>query len=969
MGILLALILSVSQAQPPAGGFSAQGTSPASAYAGRTIVRADIAIEGKVVEDATLRDLLETRVGSPLSMAAVRETIAHLYSLGRFESISVDASALDAGVVLRYDLVPVHSVERIEFRGNLGLSRSSLKDAVTARFGAAPAATRAASVAEMLQSYYRDRGYLSAAIRPVVQEIHDPEGTILTFEIESGPRASVRNVEIVGDPGEPRERFLAEIHANPGRTYQRYDVQARLTEYIDDLRHGGRYEARGSHRIVFQSDDGQSVDLSVTVDRGPEVSVRYEGDPLPKDRIEDLVPVRREGSVDADILEDSERRIVAYLNQQGYWKAIARATRRETDGRVDIIFAINNGPRYRIDGGPLVTGNTSVPAALIQEQLVNLDDGELFVSSHLDAAAAAIRALYLRRGFAQVKVESAVNEVKAPVAGEGRLKPVIAITEGPLMSIGEITFAGNKNISSAELAARLKIATAQPYFEPDVIRDREQVLTEYLNRGFADATVSIKPAVVDGLRVNLRFDITEGPQSIVDHILVVGNVKTDTRVIEREVQFTTGQPLGLAALFETRRRLGALGLFRRIRIDQIQHGESNRHDIIIHVEEAPSTTIGYGGGLELSEVLVSGGEGEALGDYEVAPRGFFEIGRRNIAGKNRSANLYTRLSLRSDRENATDSGGRFSFPEYRVVATFREPRTFGWNADVTITGAVEQGVRSTFKFSRKGINAEMLRRLSDTIRASGRYTFATTRTFDEALDEEEQATIDRVFPQVRLSALAATIARDTRDDVLDPTKGWYFSGEGTVAARAFGGQVGFIKSFVQAQTYRRLPIGRRTVIAGRVAIGLADGFPREVQVAGPLGVPATQIVEDLPASERFFAGGDTTMRGFALDSVGTPETIAPSGFPRGGNGLVLLNAELRVPVWKDVGAAFFIDTGNVFERVTQIELGRLRAAAGFGLRYISRVGPLRFDIGFKLGERQAGDKSGHAIHFSFGQAF
>jgi outer membrane protein assembly complex protein YaeT len=967
MGILFALVLVVAQVQPPAAGISGQTPSPAAPFAGRTIVRVDLAIEGQTVEDATLRDLLETRVGAPLSMASVRETIAHLYSLGRFETISVDASTLDAGVLLRYDLVPVHSVLRLEFRGDLGLGRSDLKDAVTSQFGAAPPAARSASVAEMLQGYYYDRGYLSAAIRPVLQRVHDPEGTILTFEIEAGPRASVRNVDIAGDPGESKEQFLSDIHANSGRVYQRYDVQARLSEYVDDLRHDGRYEARGSHRIVFQSDDGRSVDLAVSIDRGPEVSVRYEGDPLPKDRLEDLVPVRREGSVDIDILEDSERRIVGYLNQQGYWKATATAARTETAGRVDIVFTVNKGARYRVDGGPQVTGNASVPVAIIQEQVANLEDGELFVASNLDAAAAAIRAIYLGLGFAQVKVESAVNEVQPPAGGEGRVKPVIAITEGPLISIGEISFVGNKAISREELGARLKIATRQPYYEPNVIRDREQILTEYLNRGFADATVNVVPTVIDGSRVDLRFDITEGPQSIVDHILVVGNVKTDSRVIEREIQLKTGQPLGLNALFETRRRLGALGLFRRIRIDQIQHGESNRHDIIIHVEEAPSTTIGYGGGLELSEVLVSGADG-AVGDFEVAPRGFFEVGRRNIAGKNRSANLYTRLSLRSDRENATDTGSRFSFPEYRVVATFREPRTFGWNADVTVTAAVEQGVRSTFKFARKGVNAEMLRRLSDTIRVSGRYTFATTRTFDEALDEEEQATIDRVFPHVRLSAFAATVARDTRDDALDPTRGWFLSGEGSVAARTFGGEVGFIKSFVQAQTYRLMPIGRRIVLAGRVAVGLADGFPRQVEVIED-GVPTSQTVEDLPASERFFAGGDTTMRGFALDSVGTPETIAPSGFPRGGNGLVLLNAELRVPVWKSVGAAFFVDSGNVFERVSQIDVGRLRAAAGFGLRYRSPVGPLRFDIGFKLGKSQVSDKSGHAIHFSFGQAF
>jgi outer membrane protein assembly complex protein YaeT len=968
MPILLVLAILAGQPQTPAPQLSAQSPSAAAAYAGKTIVRADIAIEGQIVTEPALRDLLQTRVGAPLSISALRETIAHLYSLGRFQDISVDASALDAGVALRYDLVPIHSVQQIEFEGNLGLGRSSLRDAVTSRFGAAPPATRAAAVAEMLQSFYRDRGYLSAAIRAVVEERHDPEETILRFQIESGPRASVRNVEIVGDPGTTRERFLETIHANPGRIYQPTDIDARLTGYVDDLRHGGKYEARASYSLVFQSDDGLSVDLSVTIDQGPAVTIRYEGDALPKNRLEELVPVRREGSVDEDILEDSERRIVAFLNQQGYWKAAATAARQEADNRVDIVFNVQKGPQYRIDGGPQVSGNASLPPAEIQEQLVNLEDGELFISANLDAAAAAIRGLYLRRGFAQAKVESAANEVRPPQNNQGYVRPVITITEGPLIRIGEIAFAGNAAIATPDLAGRLTVSTGQPYYEPEVVQDRENILTAYLNRGFADATVQVVPTVNDA-RVDLRFNISEGPQSIVDHIMVVGNVRTDARIIEREVQLKTGEPLGLDALFETRRRLGALGLFRRIRIDQIQHGETNRHDIIIHVEEAPATTIGYGGGVELAEVLVSGAGGEAEGDFELAPRGFFEVGRRNLGGKNRSANLYTRLSLRSDRSRPDAAGSRFGFPEYRVVATFREPRTFGWNADVTLTGAVEQGVRSTFKFSRKGVNAEIIRSLSPTIRASGRYTFATTRTFDEALDEQEQALIDRVFPQVRLSAFAATIIRDTRDDALDATRGWFLSADNSVAARAFGGEVGFIKTFVQAQTYRLLPIGRRVVFAARVAVGLADGFPREVQSTDGSGAPVTAIIEDLPASERFFAGGDTTMRGFALDSVGTPATITDTGFPRGGNGLLLLNGELRTPVWKSIGAAFFVDSGNVFERVTDIDIGELRASAGFGLRYRSPLGPLRFDIGFKLGDLRVEDKRRYALHFSFGQIF
>jgi outer membrane translocation and assembly module TamA len=280
-------------------------------------------------------------------------------------------------------------------------------------------------------------------------------------------------------------------------------------------------------------------------------------------------------------------------------------------------------------------------------------------------------------------------------------------------------------------------------------------------------------------------------------------------------------------------------------------------------------------------------------------------------------------------------------------------------------------VRSTFNFARKGINAEMARRLGPGLRASGRYSFGTTRTFDEKLSLEDQARIDRIFPQVRLSAFAGAISRDTRDDVLDPERGMFLSAEGTVAARALGGQVGFTKSYLQGFWFHRLPVRRRVVFASRVALGLAGGFPRLVQSTDAEGQPVTVTVEDLPASERFFVGGGTTIRGFALDSVGAPNTISATGFPRGGNAMLLMNGELRVPLWGDVGAALFLDGGNVFDRATEFDLGELRGSAGFGLRYRSPIGPIRFDIGFKLARRESGGvpEKPRAFHFSIGQAF
>ena len=131
-------------------------------------------------------------------------------------------------------------------------------------------------------------------------------------------------------------------------------------------------------------------------------------------------------------------------------------------------------------------------------------------------------------------------------------------------------------------------------------------------------------------------------------------------------------------------------------------------------------------------------------------------------------------------------------------------------------------------------------------------------------------------------------------------------------------------------------------------------------------------MDDLPAAERFYAGGATTVRGFSQDRLGDTGTIDQDGFPTGGNGMVVLNAELRVAVWRSVGAAAFVDSGNVFLRVPDIDVGRLRTTVGGGLRYRSPFGPLRLDMGFKL-DRQVSASGArerpYVVYISLGEAF
>ncbi len=201
-----------------------------------------------------------------------------------------------------------------------------------------------------------------------------------------------------------------------------------------------------------------------------------------------------------------------------------------------------------------------------------------------------------------------------------------------------------------------------------------------------------------------------------------------------------------------------------------------------------------------------------------------------------------------------------------------------------------------------------------------------------------------------------------------------------VAARAIGSEVGYLKSFVQGRVFFRLPSTRRTVVALAGRLGAAHGFPRTVPrvdedgdpVLGPDGTPIVDTVQDLPASERFFAGGDTSVRGFALDRLGDESTISPTGFPNGGNGVIILNSEMRVAVTGRIQGVGFVDAGNVVARASDLDLFDLRTTAGFGVRVRSPVGPIRLDLGFKLDRRELspGRLERRSIwHISLGQAF
>ncbi len=959
----------------------AAGADPA-ALAGQHVAEVRLFRDGRPVDgDSALLDFVETRPGQPLSMRQVRESLTHLFSLGEFVDIRASAAAAAQGVSLRYDLSPYRGAVGMEVLDARGRPVEEAADLVRRRLGNRVAPDQSDAAAALLDQYYRAAGRFAARITP---RPPSPDGR-LVIDVDPGPAARIGSIDVRGVEALQRSVVLNRLGVREGDPYDPAELDRRLAGYEDEVRSRRFYAARFSHAAV-PSSDGLVVSLDLDIRAGAQVAIRFEGDPVPEAQVDELVPIAREGSIDEDLLEDSSLRIATHLRELGYRDARVTHRRLEEPGQLAVVFSVERGARYVVDEIAF-TGHEVLPAAELAA-LFDVEAGEALVDDGVEAGAAAVRAAYEQRGYRGVEVEVRPESGEAappnggaePAAAPVRL--VVDIVEGPATTVRSVTFEGVTAFSEAELAASIEVRPGDPFHAPRARAAAAAILLDYLNEGYEAARVDVDPRFDEsGETADVAFRVREGPRVFVDHVLIVGNRQISASTIRRELALRPGEPLGRDEIDETRRRLTALGIFRRIELREFSHGAADRRDVVVVVEEAPSTSVGYGGGLEASQRLRAAASGVAAEQIEFAPRGFFEIGRRNLWGKNRSIDLYTRVSL-WPRGGAAGEVSRtdLAFNEYRFLLNFREPRAFGQSGDLLVSGFAEQVIRPSFDLISRGVNTELRRLIGTTMTARVGHTFGVNRIANEQLQSADRPLVDRLFPEVRLSTLSAGLIRDTRTDPLEPTGGTLLAVDVEASSPRFGSAVGFAKTVLQGYLYRQLP--GDVVFAAGGRLGLARSFTTTFLQASTLvlndqGLPELREVAELtfihtlPASERFFAGGDSTVRGFALDRLGDESTIGANGFPTGGNAMIVLNSELRMPVFGPLQVVGFLDAGNVIDRVGNFDLARIRGAAGFGVRYRSPIGPIRIDLGFKLDRREFAGEGERltALHLSIGQAF
>ncbi len=947
-----------------------------SGWIGRTVTLVRVEIEGRPVAQASLFELLEVSRGQPLSEAAVRESLAHLRNLDRYETVAVTLHADAEGVVVLFSLTLRYPIDRLEFRGMLGLDGRSLERAVMEQTGRRLAAVKNEGAIEAVGRLLADEGFYRPVVAATVEPRHDVHAATLVVTVEAGPRQRIGNITVGGDSPLSAAEVLEALNVSPRAPYRRRAIEDALRAVGERLRTRRYYEASANH---FPTGDGEVVDLTITVEAGPIFDIIATGDPLPPGGIDQWIPIRRENSADEDLLEDSAFRIEANLRRGGYWRARVDVRREEQPGGGRIVVTVNvaQGRRYRLRDVTVV-GNTFITTPDVRT-LLALSQGDLFRDDVATGRVQALIAAYATAGYAAT-VEVIPEEVPSTRADQdGEVVVHLTIVEGPARTVGDILIVGASQFEESEVRQAIASRTGEPLRDAQVRADRNNVEALYRNAGFQSATVNV--VLSGGPRYTATFMINEGRQIIVDHVIVAGNSRVSTATILGQVTLKLGQPLGQAVRAESQRRLNDLAIFRRVSITQgPETAGDGRVDVIVSVEESSATTIGYGGGIEFGRTprTVEGGVEDR---FEFAPRGFLEVGRRNLFGGNRSINLFSRLSLRprNDPDDPARDGRGFVLSEYRVTGSYRAARAWGTNTDIVVSTTAERAIRTSFTFVRRAANAEALRRLSSRLSVFGRYALDSTRLFDTRISEEDQPLIDRLFPQIRLSSISSGVVWDSRDDFLDPTGGGWLSADAEIASRSLGSQVGFVKAFFQATGFRRITRVARVVLAGRIQVGVARGLERQVTrldangmpILGPDGQPLTDTVADLPAGRRFFAGGSTSVRGFQQDRIGVAGILNATGLSNGGNGLVVMNGEVRTQVLTSVSLVGFIDGGNVFARASDIRPGDFRGAAGLGIRYRSPLGPLRMDFGFKLDRRIFNGKRerGWEFHLSIGEAF
>jgi outer membrane protein insertion porin family len=955
-------------------------TAPASqailsSYEGQNVTAIEIAGRPNL-DTAKLLPILQQHAGEPFSKEKVDQSIAALKSAGKFDEVQLQVEPEANGVRVLLIAEPAIWFGIFEFPGAERFPYSKLVQVANYPPQAPFNAGDVQKDSDALLRYFQQEGYFEAEVRPQVNLDTEHNLANVRFMVSLNRRAKFGTVVIANtapDEAAKMTKSLQGITARvrgaairPGKKYRRGTLTNAQRYLQKRLEKQKRLAAQVKLAGAAYTAETNRADIHFDVNPGPPIDVQVKGAHLWSWTKKSLLPVYQGVGVDPELVQEGREALVSYFQKKGFFDVNVDSQFHKQDSADSIVYTITKGKKHKVTGVS-VSGNSQLKSPDLMA-LVTVKKSHLFSPGNYSeqlvrASAKNLTALYQSEGFSNAQVTPSVSKK------DGNLTVAFHVVEGPRDTVSALRIEGADTFPEAKFApGGLKLAAGKPYSQKFIEADRANIVAHYLQAGYLTSSFRETATVVsknDPHHINVVYHIYEGPQVHTQDVVTLGRVRTQQRLIDRDVAtIVPGQPLTETQLLTSESQLyNHTGVFDWAEVDpRSQITTQTKEDVLVKVHEAKRNTMTYGFGFE----VVNRGGSIPSGTVALpnlppvglpsnfttsqttyyGPRGTFQYTRNNVRGKGESL-------------SATAFAGRL---DQRVAGFYIVPN-FRWSKWGATTSILAERDEENPIFSSQVENGSaQLQRFIDRKKQDVffiRYSFSQT-------DLTRILIPDLVLPQdqhVRLSTIAANLTRDTRDNPLDAHKGMLQSIELDFNASKLGSSVNFAKLIGQAAYYR--PTVHHIVWANSIRIGLAQPFANSF----------------VPLSEAFFTGGGNTLRGFPLDGAGPQRQVqvCNSGsstdcsyiqVPSGGNEQLIINSEARIPVpiKQGLGLVVFYDGGNVFPTVGFHDFTKLYTnSVGLGLRYATPVGPVRIDLGHNLNPVPGVKSTQYFV--SIGQAF
>ena len=655
-------------------------------------------------------------------------------------------------------------------------------------------------------------------------------------------------------------------------------------------------------------------------------------------KINEVLDIKKEQVLDLAKIKKNVEKIRELYLQRGYYMAeVEYELHRDSPGEVDVYFRVHENSKVEIRRVNF-TGNQAVTDAELRGVMLT-QPGDIF--SALTSSGTyredvfqrdimLIQGYYFDRGYINVKV----GDPRMELSPDRRSMYItVAIEEGQQYRIGNLDVKGELLDSRELYIQRLQARPGEVFNRTQVAQDVQNIADLYKDKGFAYVNSTPETRVDDKRRiVDLSFDIQKGPLVNFEHINIRGNSKTRDKVIRREMRIYEGEQYSQHGLDYSKRRVNSLGFFDKVEMTTKRGSSDDTMDVNVEVGERQTGAFQIGAGFSSSESFI----------FQA------QISQNNFLGRGTSATLQAQVSglrqlymFQYEDPYFLDTNWTFGFN------LFNQQRYYLGFTRKSTGGSLTWGYMLADNFRMY---------LTYTLQDVGVATSGRSNLFTGGQRSPLPAnSLANLLRSGILSSWRVSVAYDTRDDRMFPHRGWYNTASAEFAEPAF---------FSESQFTR---------YEGALRYYYPIWGPLTLRLKAEAGLITSRDPQGVPIFERYFTGGIYDIRGFALYSLG-PKIRVPSSqdpdaplksFSVGGNLRTLGKAEIEIPIFEKMGirGVVFTDLGNAYNLEDQycrlkpawadvsvdpcvkFSLNSLRSSWGFGFRWFSPIGPLRFEWG------------------------